>query len=92
MSANLVPILARASKRGLGLSTLAALIHIAETPGTKLSTLATILGVSSAAVTGFADRLDDQNLARRRPMPNDRRAHSLEITDAGRAVLAKILS
>ena len=92
MSTNLVPILARASKRGLGLSTLAMLVHIEANPGTRLSALATVLGVTSSTVTGLADRLDDQDLARRRPMPNDRRAHSLEITDAGRAVLAKILS
>ena len=85
-------IMAAASRRGLSMSIFATLAHIAATPGTKLAELVNLLGVTSAAVTGIADRMDDMKLARRESVTGDRRAHTLEITMHGRQVLKLILS
>jgi DNA-binding MarR family transcriptional regulator len=90
--ADLAAILASASRRGLSTSIVATLAHIAAVPGTKLAELCEILGVTSAAVTGIADRMADQGLATREAVNGDLRAHALEITAHGRRILKSILS
>lgn len=89
---NFAAIMASASRCGLSTTVLAALAHIAAHPRTRLAELIELLGVSSAAVTGIADRMTDQGLAMREAVPGDRRAHTLCITMRGRRTLKTILS
>lgn len=53
-----------------------------------MADLARALGVEKAALTGLADRVERRGLARRIPVPGDRRALRVELTDAGRAAAA----
>lgn len=50
------------------------------------------LGVSSATMSGIIDRLVDHGVARRVEDPNDRRVRRLEVTDAGRDLIASFVS
>lgn len=50
-----------------------------------MSKLSGVLRVSNGNVTGIADRLADEGLVERVPVPGDRRAMLLRITPAGRA-------
>lgn len=51
--------------------------------GLKMSHLSGVLRVSNGNVTGIADRLADEGLVQRVPVPGDRRAMILRLTDAG---------
>ena len=51
--------------------------------GLKMSQLSGVLRVSNGNVTGLADRLADEGLVRRVPVPGDRRAMILQITPEG---------
>ncbi|MBD3662863.1 MarR family winged helix-turn-helix transcriptional regulator [Sulfitobacter aestuariivivens] len=51
--------------------------------GLKMSHLSGVLRVSNGNVTGLADRLTDEGLVKRVPVPGDRRAMILQITTAG---------
>lgn len=51
--------------------------------GLKMSQLSGVLRVSNGNVTGIADRLADEGLVQRVPVPGDRRAMILRLTDAG---------
>ncbi len=51
--------------------------------GLKMSQLSGVLRVSNGNVTGLADRLADEGLVRRVPVPGDRRAMILQITPDG---------
>ncbi len=51
--------------------------------GLKMSQLSGVLRVSNGNVTGLADRLADEGLVRRVPVPGDRRAMILQITPQG---------
>lgn len=56
--------------------------------GLKMSQLSGVLRVSNGNVTGIADRLSDEGLVERVPVPGDRRAMVLRLTDAGRGEFA----
>ncbi|MCZ9339278.1 MarR family transcriptional regulator, partial [Streptomyces sp. TRM76130] len=45
------------------------------------------LGYDPSAIVGLVDDLERQNLAERRPAPDDRRSRIVALTDAGRAFL-----
>jgi DNA-binding MarR family transcriptional regulator len=51
--------------------------------GLKMSQLSDVLRVSNGNVTGIADRLADEGLVERVPVPGDRRAMILRLTPAG---------
>jgi DNA-binding MarR family transcriptional regulator len=51
--------------------------------GLKMSQLSGVLRVSNGNVTGIADRLADEGLVERVPVPGDRRAMTLRLTPAG---------
>ncbi|MCR8825809.1 MarR family winged helix-turn-helix transcriptional regulator [Pseudosulfitobacter koreensis] len=51
--------------------------------GLKMSALSGVLRVSNGNVTGIADRLTAEGLAERVPVPGDRRAMMVRLTDAG---------
>lgn len=53
--------------------------------GLKMSQLGGVLRVSNGNVTGLADRLAEDGLVQRVPVPGDRRAMMLQITPAGLA-------
>lgn len=57
--------------------------------GLKMSQLSDVLRVSNGNVTGIADRLGDEGLVERVPVPGDRRAMILRITAAGQAEFAR---
>jgi DNA-binding MarR family transcriptional regulator len=53
-----------------------------------MAELAGCLGVEKAALTGLMDRAERRGLARRSPVPGDRRALRVTLTDAGRQAAA----
>lgn len=53
--------------------------------------IADMANVSRATVTGLLDTLEKDGFVSRTPDPNDRRAITISITDAGRAFMANIL-
>ncbi len=57
--------------------------------GLKMSQLSGVLRVSNGNVTGIADRLSDEGLVERTPVPGDRRAIILRLTMAGQKEFAR---
>ncbi len=57
--------------------------------GLKMSQLSGVLRVSNGNVTGIADRLSDEGLVERIPVPGDRRAMMLRLTPEGAAQFAR---
>jgi DNA-binding MarR family transcriptional regulator len=51
-----------------------------------------IVGSDKSAMVRYIDGLERRGLVHRRPHPTDRRAHAVELTDAGRTVLAEVLA
>ncbi|UOA32138.1 putative HTH-type transcriptional regulator YusO [Sulfitobacter sp. DSM 110093] len=56
--------------------------------GLKMSQLSGVLRVSNGNVTGIADRLSEEGLVQRIPVPGDRRAMTLRLTPEGAAEFA----
>ncbi|MEM5543461.1 MarR family transcriptional regulator [Sulfitobacter sp. AS92] len=56
--------------------------------GLKMSQLSGVLRVSNGNVTGIADRLSEEGLVERIPVPGDRRAMMLRLTPQGTAEFA----
>lgn len=65
---------------------LAALARFED--GLKMSQLSGVLRVSNGNVTGIVDRLAEDGLLIRVPVPGDRRAWSVRLTKKGREVFA----
>jgi len=57
--------------------------------GLKMSALSGVLRVSNGNVTGIVDRLTDEGLVVRVPVPGDRRASLVQLTDKGRAEFSR---
>ena len=57
--------------------------------GLRMSQLSGVLRVSGGNVTGLADRLAEEGLVERVPVPGDRRAMTLRLTPAGQAQFAE---
>ncbi|AXI42106.1 MarR family winged helix-turn-helix transcriptional regulator [Sulfitobacter sp. SK011] len=57
--------------------------------GLKMSRLSGVLRVSNGNVTGIADRLAEEGLVKRVPVPGDRRAMILRLTQAGEVEFAR---
>lgn len=64
-----------------------ALVIISMNPGLKLTQLAQILGIARSGAVILVDALADLGYVSRDPMPEDRRAFSLQLTERGRADL-----
>ena len=56
--------------------------------GLKMSELSGVLRVSNGNVTGIVERLTEEGLVQRTPVPGDRRASCVRLTDKGRAEFA----
>jgi len=54
------------------------------------SVLAERMGMTRGAISKLADRLVDKNLVERKSNPGDRRAHTLGLAPAGRALVPKL--
>ncbi|SDD09766.1 MarR family winged helix-turn-helix transcriptional regulator [Aquimonas voraii] len=68
-----------------------ALMIVAERPGLKLVDLARALGIARSGAVVLVDELENRGQVKRRPMPGDRRAHSLVATPRGLKVLEKLV-
>lgn len=66
------------------------LILIDGNPGLNQSELGEAMGVDRSTVVAVIDRLEERGLVARRPAPNDRRSYALELTAAGRSLLARL--
>jgi DNA-binding MarR family transcriptional regulator len=86
-------ILALAAKEKLkGIASLRALLYLHDQGPASLSKVATHCGLSTAAITGTADRLTKLGLVRRDQTCKDRRIIRLELTFEGRNAIARILT
>jgi DNA-binding MarR family transcriptional regulator len=63
------------------------LSHLAASEGQSQQALSIALGIHRSAVVALVDDLERRGLAQRRRDPSDRRAYTLYLTPAGRAVL-----
>jgi DNA-binding MarR family transcriptional regulator len=66
------------------------LIVIEFNPGISQAQAADALGIKKPNFVTMIDGLEERGLARRVPAENDRRFHGLYLTDAGRALMAKL--
>lgn len=57
---------------------------------TKMSGLATALGVTARRVTALVDALEDEGLVSRSPDPRDRRVTWVSVTESGTAVVDRL--
>lgn len=67
-----------------------ALVIVSLNPGLKLTQLAKIMGIARSGAVILVDALEEMGYVLRMPVPEDRRAFSLQLTDKGRADLAEI--
>jgi DNA-binding MarR family transcriptional regulator len=66
-----------------------ALIELDEDGPLRLVELADRMGTSTPTASRAVDALEHLGLAKRAPSPADRRALSIDLTDAGRALIAE---
>ncbi len=79
--------------RGMSVFMVVMLATVAERPGTRIGTLARGLGFNASFATGGIDRLERRGLVvrtARASIAGDRRAIGVDLTDAGRAMLAEL--
>lgn len=84
--------LAQEVAEGMGITRtqIGALFRIGELKRLTMSDLKRDLDVTTGAITGLIDRLEDQGLVRRVPSQDDRRVVFLELTPAGHDMNAAI--
>lgn len=68
------------------------LLIIDRNPGLKQSQVSAVLGIQRTNFVAMVDELERRGLARREPVPNDRRSYALVLTDAGRETLGRALA
>ena len=83
--------LQEAEAHGLTPVQYAAMQTVSNTPGIDQRTLARTIGLDTSTIGGVIDRLEARNLAQRNASPDDRRVRLLDLTDAGRALLAQVI-
>jgi len=82
-----------ADETGLGPSAVAAIIQIGTEPGLTIETLRKLIALSHSATVRLVDQLVAENLVLRAGgVEGDKRAKSLQLTDAGRALFDKSLT
>lgn len=69
----------------------AALQAVHDAPGLDQRSLARTIAFDTSTIGSVLDRLERRGLLARRVAPGDRRVRRLEVTDAGRALLAAVL-
>ncbi|MGQ0662365.1 MAG: MarR family winged helix-turn-helix transcriptional regulator [Pseudomonadota bacterium] len=81
-----------AAMRGLDVTPgqFGALVLIAANRGLSQTELGRALGIDRSSVVPLVDRLQRHGLVRRGPCARDRRAHALELSEAGRALLDRL--
>jgi DNA-binding MarR family transcriptional regulator len=62
---------------------------INRTPGCRVFDIASELGITTGGASKLVDRIEARGLSRRRANPDDRRSSLLELTPAGRRLLAR---
>jgi len=67
----------------------ALLRTLAASPGLAQQAIAERMGVAPSRMVAFIDSLQRKGLVERRPNPDDRRAHALYLTAAGKRVLKR---
>jgi DNA-binding MarR family transcriptional regulator len=85
----LLALVRRLSPPGLSLTSAATLTTLERSGPCRLTTLALHEGVTQPAMTQLVGRLEDQGLAERCADPADGRAVNVQITLAGRDLLAR---
>lgn len=63
---------------------------IEHNPGSSQTQIAEAVGIKKTNFVALIDRLEKRDLIERKPTPNDRRSHSLHLTDAGKALMRKL--
>lgn len=81
-------IFARISERHHLTAAQARLLCVLAAGPRRMAELARCFGVEKAALTGLVDRAERRGLAKRSPVPDDRRALRVTLTDAGRRAAA----
>ena len=66
------------------------MVIVSRNPGLKLTQLARIMGIARSGSVSLVDALEDLGYMQRLPMPGDRRAFGLGLTEKGHASLAAI--
>jgi DNA-binding MarR family transcriptional regulator len=77
------------SPPGMSLTTAATLVTLERSGPTRLTALAAAEGVTQPAMTQLVGRLEEQGLAIRCADPADGRVVHVQITDAGREIVAQ---
>src|SRR5258708_1464994 len=77
---------------GLSTATFNVLLVLFRTGGSlSPCDIGELLSVTRGTVTGLLDSLERQHLVRRTPHPKDRRMLLIELTDAGRCILDRLM-
>jgi DNA-binding MarR family transcriptional regulator len=66
------------------------LVRLAESDGRSQQAIAELIGVNATRMVFLTDELEQLGLVERRRNPADRRSHALYLTEAGRAMLARV--
>lgn len=82
---------AKAQDLGLTRAQCAVLARLSRQQGSSQVALAQILDIEPITLVPILDRLEAAGLISRKPDPRDRRANILELTEAARPALARIL-
>jgi DNA-binding MarR family transcriptional regulator len=80
---------ARLAPLGLEPREFALLRRIDVQQGSSQQALGERLGIPPSRMVALVDELEGRGLLERRPSPNDRRAHALYLTPAGKQILGK---
>lgn len=74
---------------GLRMLTYSALAFIADNPGLRQSQLAKAMDMERPNLVGIIDQLERKKWIRRDPVPTDRRAHALVLTEVGEDLFSR---
>jgi len=66
------------------------LVRLAENDGKSQQAIAELIGVTATRMVFLTDELERLGLVERRRNPADRRSHALHLTEAGKAMLARV--
>ncbi len=85
-------VTARLNPGGLTPGQFGVIAIIAANPGLKQIELGGALGVDRSTIVAAVDKLEKRGLVERRPVPHDRRAHALNLTNEGQRTYRKALT
>ena len=68
----------------------AVLTIIANNPGLKQSQISAALGIHRTNLVAMLDALERRGLARRQPVPSDRRSYALRLTAKGKTLMVEL--